>query len=68
MELKSKFSMLYSSGDDESEKLLSDAYYCDLKAMNGNFQKAKRVLFKIMAQRQLGNWVKKPIDQDMFSL
>jgi len=69
MELKSKFSMLYPSGAEESGKHLSDdAYYCDLKAMNKDFQAAKRCLFKVLADHQLGNWVEKPIDQDMFSL
>ena len=68
MDLKSKFDMLYSSVGETGEKDLSDAYYCDLKIMNEDFQKAKKLLFKVLSQRQLGNWVKKPVDQDMFSL
>ena len=61
--------MLYPASAEESGQHLSDdAYYCDLKAMNKDFQEAKRCLFKVLADRQLGNWVEKPIDQDMFSL
>ena len=67
MELNEKLSMLYSASED-GQKDLSDAYYCDLKTMNEPFQQAKKLMFQTFAERQLGNWVKKPVDQDMFCL
>lgn len=67
MELNEKLNMLYSAADD-GQKDLTDAYYCDLKTMNEPFQQAKKLMFQTFAERQLGNWVKKPVDQDMFSL
>jgi double stranded RNA-specific editase B len=66
VDLSSRFSMLYT-GVEESINA-QDTYYCDLKLSNKEFQSAKNTMFKTFAERNLGNWVKKPIDQDMFCL
>lgn len=70
VDLTEKFDMLYPSSapDDSGKTAYQEAYYSDLKVMNKEFQSAKRLMFRTLAQRHLGNWVKKPVDQDLFSL
>lgn len=42
--------------------------YWDAKMAAADYQKAKQLLFKKFEQQGLGQWVKKPMEQDMFGL
>ncbi|CAO1393500.1 unnamed protein product [Diamesa hyperborea] len=42
--------------------------YCDVKANVVNYQNAKRELIMAFQREELGNWLKKPIEQDQFPL
>ena len=42
--------------------------YCEAKKAAADFQSAKEQLFVSFKKAELGKWVKKPMEQDEFSL
>ena len=42
--------------------------YGEMKSAVKDYQSAKQILYKMFADTGLGNWVKKPVEQDLFCL
>lgn len=63
-------SVLDKGNDDQRQCKVKDdlRQYSVAKEAAKDFQDAKNVLFKAFAKADLGNWVKKPMEQDEFHL